>query len=235
MSHALASVPSGIAVIVPVYQAAPRLEAFLSDHAGWLQNAEVVVVEGVASGQTPDPQVAHMVQQCGHILIRAPVGRGQQIASGLRAATADWFWVLHADSDVPEETFRALATLCQQQAQGWGRFDVLIPGLSIIAWFMNWRSRLTRICTGDQGMFFSRQTLAQAGGFADIPLMEDIETSRRLKRCGHPFHALPERVQTSARRWRQRGVVRTVLTMWWFRLRYFSGTSADVLYRDYYR
>jgi hypothetical protein len=97
---------------------------------------------------------------------------------------------------------------------------------------MNLRSRLTGIATGDQAMFMTRGAFARAGGFPDIPLMEDIVLSRRLKTIGAPA-CLSARVTTSGRRWDRDGVVRTVLTMWRLRLAFFLGVEPARLARQY--
>ena len=83
---------------------------------------------------------------------------------------------------------------------------------------------MTRISTGDQAMFVRRRLFERLGGFSDIPLMEDIELSARLKRTG-PTAALRETVTTSFRRWEQQGPLRTILLMWTLRFLYWIGVS----------
>jgi hypothetical protein len=118
----------------------------------------------------------------------------------------------------------------------WGRFDVRIDGRNVlfpvIARLMNRRSRLTGIATGDQAIFVRRDAFLTLGGFADIPLMEDIEFSRRLKQVGRPL-CLAEQVSTSGRRWEQHGVVRTILLMWRLRAAYFLGADPRGLANRY--
>jgi glycosyltransferase involved in cell wall biosynthesis len=133
---------------------------------------------------------------------------------------------------------RAERLIAQAMAAGshWGRFDVRIEGksawLPLVAAMMNRRSRLTGIATGDQAMFVTREAFAAAGGFPDIPLMEDIELSRRLLQTGRPA-CLTARVTTSGRRWEAQGVWRTILRMWWLRLRFFFGADPRRLAVDY--
>jgi hypothetical protein len=98
---------------------------------------------------------------------------------------------------------------------------------------MNRRSRLTGICTGDQAIFVRRVVFEGLGGYPDIPLMEDIELTRRLKRRGR-LAALPLRVVTSARKWEGEGPLRTILLMWTLRLLYALGVSPARLHRWYY-
>jgi len=97
---------------------------------------------------------------------------------------------------------------------------------------MNLRSRLTGIATGDQAMFAKRAAFAQADGFPDIPLMEDIVLSRRLKAISAPA-CLAARVTTSGRRWDRDGVVRTIVTMWRLRFAFYLGAEPARLARQY--
>ena len=120
----------------------------------------------------------------------------------------------------------------QQQQHQWGRFDIRLDGrhplLRVVERLMNLRSRLTGIATGDQAMFVRRDVFERLGGFADLPLMEDIELSKRLKKLGPPACAkMP--VTTSARRWEVHGVWRTIVLMWRLRMAYFFGANPDIL------
>jgi hypothetical protein len=126
-----------------------------------------------------------------------------------------------------EDVIRAL------HDHAWGRFDVRIEGrspmLAIIAFFMNLRSRLSGIATGDQAIFVRR---AAFPGFPEIALMEDVAFSKSMKRRSAPA-CLRQTVLTSGRRWERNGVIRTVLLMWRLRLAYFFGASPDELARQY--
>lgn len=103
----------------------------------------------------------------------------------------------------------------------------------MIAWFMNKRSCLTSIITGDQTLFIKRNVYFDTGGYADLPLMEDIEFSKRLKKHSKPI-CISETVLTSSRKWEQHGIFRTILLMWRLRLLYFLGVPADQLAKQYY-
>ena len=106
--------------------------------------------------------------------------------------------------------------------------------LSIVSTLMNWRSRLTGVCTGDQAIFVTRAAFETLSGFAAIPLMEDIEFSKRARKISRPA-AIAARVRTSGRRWQRHGVWRTIVQMWRFRLAYFLGADPHRLaqrYRD---
>ena len=118
----------------------------------------------------------------------------------------------------------------------WGRFDVAIagadPALAGCAADDELRSRLTGIATGDQAIFARRAAFEAAGGFPEIPLMEDVALSKALKRASPPL-CLRERVVTSGRRWQRHGTLRTILLMWRLRLAYALGADPRRLARRY--
>jgi hypothetical protein len=124
------------------------------------------------------------------------------------------------------------------KGRSWGRFDVHISGLhwmfAVIAWFMNQRSRLTGISTGDQGLFMTREAFNRVGGFPAQPLMEDVEICKRLKRREAVGPAcLTARITTSGRRWERYGVWRTIFLMWRLRYQYWRGAPAERLHELY--
>lgn len=118
----------------------------------------------------------------------------------------------------------------------WGRFDVRLSGrhplLRLVERGMNWRSRLTGIATGDQGIFVSRAAFERVGGFPPLALMEDIALSAALRRLARPV-CLRARLLSSSRRWETRGVLRTILLMWRLRLAYALGADPARLARRY--
>jgi len=164
-------------------------------------------------------------------VIAAPRGRAAQMNAGAAAARGDALLFLHADTRLPPEADRLVREALA--AHAWGRFDVAIdsddPRLAVIAYFINRRSRLSGIATGDQAMFVRRDAFP---GFPPIALMEDVAFSRAMKQVGPPA-CLAARVVTSARRWERHGVARTVLLMWRLRYEYWRGADPDELARRY--
>jgi len=154
--------------------------------------------------------------------------------AGAASAAGEALVFLHADTFLPPDADRAVLEALASHA--WGRFDVAIdsddPRLAVIAYFMNRRSRLTGIATGDQAIFVRRSAFQHVGGFPDQPLMEDIEFSRRL-RSGSAPACLRQQVITSGRRWERDGVWHTVVLMWWLRWRYRIGAAPERLARLY--
>lgn len=191
---------------------------------------EIIVVDGGSEDQS-----AVVASALGARVVRTLAGRGMQLNAGYRAAQGTYLWMLHADS-LPDAS--ALRWLCARRNVDWGRFDVCFDEggrrMDLVASMMNRRSRVTGICTGDQGIFVHRRLLERIGGVPEQALMEDIELSRRLRALCGPTTVV-HRIQTSARRWQRDGWWRTVLAMWGFRLRYWKGESAERLAQKYYR
>ncbi len=178
---------------------------------------------------------AEVAEQLGAILLRGAPSRGGQLAAGARAAHGDLVWMLHADAQPVPENIKEILNLPKAEP-GWGRFDIQLndaPLLRLVAALMNLRSALTGICTGDQGIFVHRHLLWAIGGVPRQPLLEDVELSKRLRRLTRP-QRLETALKASPRRWRERGVVKTILAMWQLRLRYALGGVPETLYQIYY-
>jgi rSAM/selenodomain-associated transferase 2 len=216
-----------LSVVVPTLNEAAGIEACLAALAPLrARGHEVIVADGGSADGT-----ARLAAPLADRVLEAPRGRAAQMNAGAAAAAGDALLFLHADTFLPPEADRLVLAALADRA--WGRFDVAIdsedPRLAVIAYFMNRRSRLTGIATGDQAIFARRDAFA---GFPPIALMEDVAFSRAMKRVSPPA-CLAARVRTSARRWEKRGVARTVLLMWRLRFAYWRGGDPDELARHY--
>ncbi len=206
----------------------------------------------LSDGESCDQTVARATALDADVIVGAP-GRASQLNRGAHHAmaqhpAAQWLLFLHADVRLPdaEQAANWIAQTMQSGA-AWARFDVQLDwqhrpigivtrcALPIIGWLMNTRSAMSGICTGDQGLLIRRELFNAVGGYPDIALMEDIDISAALKREAGPPYRLRSRLRVSSRRWERDGVFRTIGSMWWFRLRYFMGTPAEQLHREYYR
>jgi rSAM/selenodomain-associated transferase 2 len=221
-----------LSIIVPVLDEAATIADALAALTPYRdRGAEVIVVDGSSRDATVEA-----ARPLADRVLAAPRGRGSQMNAGAASARADVLLFLHADTRLPPDADRIILRALEQSSRGWGRFDVTIAGrsplLRVVAAMMNLRSRLTGIATGDQAMFVTREAFTKAGGFPDLPLMEDIVLSRRLKRMGRPV-CLAARVTTSGRRWDRDGAVRTIVTMWRLRLAFFLGAEPAQLARRY--
>ena len=185
------------------------------------RGAEIIVADGGSGDGT-----ANLARPLADRVIAAPRGRGAPMNAGAAIGTGEMLLFLHADTALPKNADRLIARALARRA--WGRFDLRIAGrhplLSVVARMINWRSRLTGIATGDQAIFVTREAFYAVGGFPDLPLMEDIAISRRLKRLCRPA-CIGTPVVTSGRRWEYHGVLRTILLMWRLRLAYYFGAE----------
>jgi len=217
-------------VVVPLLNEAMALPQLLQD-LRQCDADELVLVDG-GSGDTSQ----EILQQSGLRWLSSKRGRGAQMNAGARMIKSEIILFLHADTAISSSHIKALRELAAKPDHMGGRFDVRLSGthplLRVIEWFINLRSRLSRISTGDQAMFVRRDAFKAMGGFAELPLMEDIEFSYRLKRQGKVV-CLRQKVCTSSRRWERHGIMRTMFLMWRLRLFYWLGMPAERLARMY--
>ena len=222
-----------LSIIVPVLDDADHLERLLPHLRSECPHAEVLVVDGGSRDRTS--LIARDSTDARYLV--SEHGRARQMNAGARAARGDVLLFLHADTRMPSGASAAIVRALEDPAVASGRFDVRFANphraFRMIAAFMNWRSRLTGIATGDQAIFVRRQVFDALGGYRDIPLMEDVELCARLKRCGRT-ECLRQRVVTSSRKWEREGIVRTIVLMWALRLLYFFGVDPIRLHRWYY-
>ena len=221
-----------LSIIIPTLNEAAAVDATLAAlqplrAAGY----ELIVVDGGSVDGTAQWAAAHV-----DALLQAPRGRARQMNAGARAAQGAVLWFLHADSLPSAQAGQLIVDGLARSGRDWGRLDVQLSGnhplLRVVERLMNLRSRITGIATGDQGVFVRRDVFERLGGFPDIELMEDIALSRAVKRVGPPL-CLDTPLQSSSRRWEQRGIVRTILLMWSLRLAYALGVSPTRLLRWY--
>ncbi|WP_084185187.1 TIGR04283 family arsenosugar biosynthesis glycosyltransferase [Desulfonatronum thiodismutans] len=223
-----------LSVIIPVFREERGITALvdhLATHA-LKEIAEILVVDGDSERRTLAVLDGRDVVRIG-----SGAGRARQMNAGAAQAHGDVLLFLHADTRLPTGAdtliFQALA---DPRAVG-GAFRLAVDSprsaLRLIAAAANLRTWLTRVPYGDQAIFLRRATFEKLGGYADIPLMEDLELMRRVRRKGWPVVLLREAAFTSARRWEQEGVWRCTLRNWGVRLLYHLGVCPGRL-RQFY-
>jgi rSAM/selenodomain-associated transferase 2 len=221
-----------VSIIIPALNDSEQLRSTLPPIQCFRDDGhEVILVDG-GSGDDTAAVAAGKVDR----FLTSKRGRASQMNEGARNATGEIFLFLHADTQLGEEAMEALLEQLPGSNSQWGRFDVKLSGgrkmLRVVETMINLRSRLSGIATGDQGIFAEREAFERAGGYPDIPLMEDIALSRALKRLSRPL-CISAPLITSSRRWEERGIWRTIRLMWRLRLAYALGADPRELAKRY--
>ncbi len=219
-----------ISVIIPALNEEKSIASSLRALSA-LGPQETIVVDGGSRDRTVE-----ICRQFAVEIVTSERGRARQMNCGAARAVGQVLLFLHADTRLPPSAFHDIqAALNDPRCLG-GRFDVELEGahwmLKLVGAMINYRSRATKVCTGDQAIFVRREVFERMGGYPDIPLMEDIAFCRTLKRLG-AVACLRSRAVTSARRWESDGVWRTMLRMWTLKLLYLAGVSPARLKQFY--
>lgn len=220
-----------VSVIIPTLNEGAIITSLLQSLQPLRQHQHQIIL---SDGGSSDDTCLKAKSLVDHVIM-GESGRAAQMNRGAKQADGDLLWFLHADTrfkQTPLELIRALPV----NDLFWGRFNLQLDAdekiYRLIERLINWRSCLSRIATGDQGIFVQRKLFESLNGFANIPLMEDIELSKRLRQQHKP-HCASQTIITSARRWQRQGAIRTILLMWRLRLAYFLGVSPQHLAKQY--
>jgi rSAM/selenodomain-associated transferase 2 len=225
-----------ISVIIPVLHEREKINEILDSIKSVAADVpyETIVVDGDSSGGT----IAH-ISDSSVITLTAQRGRALQMNTGAARACGDILLFLHADTLLPPKAFpKIIAALSDSSFIG-GAFDLKIQNqrwiFRVIGLAASWKHRLTRVPYGDQAIFMLRRYFENIGGYAEIPLMEDLELMRRVKRQGGRIIILPEAVTTSSRKWETDGVFYTIVRNWIIQALYLFGMPARRLIKYYYK
>lgn len=218
-----------VSIIVPVLnestQVTPLMNRLmvLSDYV-----KDIVIVDGGSEDGTQALLAKHFN------VIKSDTGRAKQMNLGAKHAQGTWLIFLHADTQFTPSHLKAM--IDEASLHQWGRFNVTLDAKGVayrvIEWFINQRSWLSGIATGDQCIFVRMRLFEQLGGFLDIPLMEDVDFSKRAKNIAKP-KCLTKTVITSARRWQTYGIIKTVCLMWKLRFYFWLGAPPEKLAKLY--
>jgi hypothetical protein len=189
----------------------------------------------LASSTPVSESVRRFAGRCGGQTLESNLPRGARLREAARQARGEILLFLHADTVLPSGWASAIeAAITCGSAGGAFRlaFDTMDPRLRLVAFWANIRTSLTRVPYGDQAPFVQRAIYEELDGHAPWPLLEDVEFGTRLRGQGK-VEILASAVETSGSRYRQRGVVRNVLSNWAILLRYHLGASPEDLARRY--
>jgi rSAM/selenodomain-associated transferase 2 len=221
-------------IIIPVVHEGERIHDLIEslNHLDSDKNIEIIIVDG-----TEEQDTLKAIHSNNAIKISSEKGRAKQMNSGASVARGEVLIFLHADTELPPRALKKIHFLMEQGDRVGGAFDLGIKSdkfiFKVIATLSSLRSRLNRIPFGDQAIFIQREFFNTIGGYKEIPLMEDVELMRRIKKSGNRIWIFYDRVMTSPRRWEKEGVVYCTLRNWTLQTLYFLGISPHKLIHFY--
>ena len=219
-------------IIVPVFNEASLIRPFLQHLRERAPEAEIIVADGGSSDGT-DRLAAGFCEQ----LVESERGRGRQMNTGARTARGEILWFVHVDATLPLQSLDEIARIMDNPNVVGGYFRIRLPrGLvyRLTDSFAHYAGILLRMRCGDHGIFCRRAAFLDIGGFPEVPLMEDVEFLRRLRRCGRVEHS-EQRLLVSPRRYESVGRVRLTLAYGLIATLYIFGVPLSALARIYRR
>lgn len=223
-------------IIIPVLNESSIINQTIEHiyHIGSEFDREIIVVDGDMDGRT-----IKSIKREEVIKTVSRKGRGMQMNKGASVARGDILLFLHTDTELPEDAFRTISSALDKKEYVGGAFDLGIKSdrfvFRIIEKAVYIRTRLTGIPYGDQAIYIKKDFFKKINGFKEIPLMEDVELIRRIKKSGYEMHLIPQKVQTSPRRWEEEGVIYCTLRNWVLITLYSFGVQPAKLVKFYYR
>lgn len=226
--------PIKLSIIIPCLNEEKNITKTLSQLQGMRQRGHEIILSDGGSHDTTIQLSEPLVDKC----VSSSTGRARQMNTGASHASGDILCFLHADTlGISDIDKNILSILTSQKKSHWGFFQIKLSSpywpYRIIECCINGRSCISKIATGDQGIFIYKTVFEKLNGYSDMPLMEDIELSKRLKKISSPICIKHHKLITSSRRWEKHGILQTILLMWRLRFRYFMGTPSEVLAKEY--
>ena len=223
-----------ISIIIPVLDEGAIINLTISNifDLPYDGEVEVIVVDGGPFGET-----ISVIERNEVVKILGKKGRAHQMNRGAVNACGDILLFLHADTELPKGALSAISSAMRKGDSVGGAFDLGIksdrPIFRLIELAASLRSRLTNTPYGDQAIFISAQYFHSLGGFKELPLMEDVDLMRRIRKIGNKIHIISEKVRTSPRRWEKEGVIYCTLRNWVLITLYSMGIPAEKLIKFY--
>ncbi len=219
-----------LSVIIPTLNEAEVLSATL-ERVNQADEVEIIVADGGSQDATRS-----ISTDSGAIVVTETDGRASQLNAGAKRASGRHLLFLHADTLLPDGYENVVRSTLSDPTTVAGAFRFTTNrtnvGMRIVEWGTNIRSSIFKWPYGDQGLFVEKRVFDELGGFANLPIMEDFDLIRRLRRRGHII-TVPEAVVTSARRWQRLGLLRTIMRNQVMIVGYFAGVRPERLARFY--
>ena len=221
-----------LAIVIPMYNEEKNLPDALNkiQELNLEATDELIFVDGGSTDKS-----RQLITDAGFNYITSELGRAKQLNLGTKNTISDIILYLHIDTSLSSSN---ISNIKKTYNHGFisGRFNIRLSNIvlryRIISFFINARSCLTKVSTGDQGIFVSRRAYEAVGGIPDIPLMEDVAFTKLLRKYGK-IACLNDVLITSSRRWEQYGVFKTVYLMWKLRFLYWLGVDPSKLAKMY--
>ncbi len=224
--------PAPISVIIPTLNSAHTISPCLVTVAKGLEFGAVAELIIADAGSTDD--IATIAEDIGARLILSKMGRGSQLGNAASIAKADWLLFVHSDTvlapDWPQVALCHIANHPTKAGYFRLQFDTKHLAGKIVAGWANWRSKIFDLPYGDQALLISRELYNRIGGYADIPLMEDVRIAKALKGHLSPLDCI---ATTSAARYQKQGWLRRSFANFFLIMRYKMGVDPVKLAKKY--
>jgi rSAM/selenodomain-associated transferase 2 len=222
-------------IIIPVLNEGDGIESFLQDLKGISagESVEFIVVDADPTGSTVNKIRSGEVTK-----LLSPRGRGMQMNRGAAIAKGNVMLFLHADTFLPQNALVHIKNALTDDTCAGGAFDLGIDSdrilLRLTAWCASLKHRMTRVPYGDQAIFIRSDFFRDIGGYREVPLFEDVELMRRIKKLKKKITIIRQRTKTSPRKWEKEGTLYTILRNWTLQTLYLLGASPEGLVKYYY-
>jgi rSAM/selenodomain-associated transferase 2 len=230
----IVSVSYTFSIIIPVLHESELINIQLETlkHIATDEPFEIIVVDG-----SPTQDTLRVISDRNVKIYSSPKGRGCQMNEGAAHATGDILIFVHTDTLLPPKTLFFIQIALENKRYVGGafshQFEVQTPYFRMLSALASLRSQITRAPYGDQVHFLRKTYFDAIGGYKDMPLMEDVELMRRIKKKKDQIIILPNHVITSTRRWKQEGLFYTSLRDIIIIFLYWLGIPAEKLARFY--
>lgn len=219
-----------ISVIIPTLNEGKNIRTLLVYLKELDNTLELIVCDGGSVDNTVEQTKSYAKA------IKAPSGRGAQMNAGAQAASGDILWFLHADCYPHPKSICAMEKVLENPQIVGGAFEYNLndPKLyfRVVEFLSNQKNHILKLFYGDMGIFVRRKIFFEMNGYAEIPLMEDMDFCKRLKKQGR-IVILPYRINTSARRWHEEGIFMNAVRNWLLQIAWAFGASPKTLSRFY--